>query len=118
MRQSPATAGHLSVAERTEKAERIIAFLRQRYPSKTADNVAADIGGSAETIQKMIDRCSTPSAITFGRMIITYGPSFLVAVYPASPKWLSDAAQRERLAELEATQASINAELTALRAQL
>jgi len=114
MRQSPVTAGHLSVAERTEKAERIIGFLRRLYPTKTAENVAADIGGSPETIQKMMDRCSTPSTILFSRMIFAYGPAFLIAVYPKAPKWLDDAHRRERLAALEAEQARIRAEIAEL----
>lgn len=114
MRHSPATAGHLSVAERTEKAERIIGFLRRLYPAKTAENVAADLGGSAETIQKMMDRCSTPSTVLFTRMILAYGPAFLIAVYPKAPKWLDDAHRRERLAALEAEQARIRAEIAEL----
>lgn len=114
MRQSRASSGQLSVAERTEKAERIIAFLRRLYPMKTAENVAADIGGSAETVQKMMDRGSTPNVVTYGRMILAYGPDFLVAVYPNAPKWLNDAHRAARLAALEAEQARIQAEIAEL----
>ena len=121
MRQSSQGSGQLSgaartdVAERIEKAERIIAFLWQRYPVKTAENVAADIGGTAESLQKMIDRVSTPNVLTFGRMMFAYGPAFMVAVYPNAPKWLDEAHRRERLAALEAEQARIAAELASLK---
>ena len=94
--------------------DRAIAFIRSRYPSKTAENVAADIGGSAETIQKMMDRCSTPNVTTFGRMILAYGPAFLVAVYPNCPQWLDEAHRRERLAALKAEQIRIQEQLDAL----
>lgn len=114
MRQSRANTGQLSGADRTEKAELIIAFLRRLYPTKTADNVAADLGCSPETIQKMMDRVSTPNVLTFGRMILAYGPAFMVAVYPNAPKWLDDAHRRERLAALEAAQARIQAEIAEL----
>lgn len=102
------------VAQRIAKAERIIAFLRQRYPSKTADNVAADLGCSADTVQKMMDRCSTPNVMTFGRMILQYGPAFLAAVYPKAPQWLDEAHRREMQAALRAEQQRISDQLAAL----
>lgn len=121
MRQSSQATGQLSdsnrtdVAERQAKAERIIAFLRQRYPMKTADNVAADIGGSAESIQKMIDRVSAPSAWTYGRLVCAYGPAFLCAALAKPPTWVVAAAHAERLARVEAEHARITAELAALK---
>ncbi len=121
MRQSSRASGQLSasnrtdVAERQAKAERIIAFLRQRYPSKTAENVAADIGGSAETIQKMIDRYSAPSAWTYGRLVCAYGPAFLCAALESPPAWIVAAAHAERLAAVEAEYARITAELASLK---
>ncbi len=120
MRQSRSAVRQLTearqttVGEREEKAERIIGFLRRMYPTKTADNVAADIGGSAVTIQKMIDRRSTPNVVTYGRMLMAYGPAFLVAVYPNAPKWLDEAHRREQQAALRAEQQRIEAQLAAL----
>lgn len=102
------------VAERVATAERIIEFLRKRYPAKTADNVAADLGCSPETVAKMIERVSTPSVLTFGRMIMAYGPAFLVAVYPSAPAWLDEANRRERQDALRAEQRRIQAQLDAL----
>ena len=121
MRQSSQASGQLSgsartdVAERIAKAERIIAFLRQRYPVKTAENVAADIGGSAETIQKMIDRVSAPSAWSYGRLVCAYGPSFLCAALSNPPAWIVAAAQAERLATVQAEYDRLAAELASLK---
>lgn len=107
-------SGQTDVAERIAKAERIIGFLRQRYPTKTAENVAADLGCSADTVQKMMERCSTPNVMTFGRMILQYGPAFLAAVYPKAPKWLDEAHRREMQATLRAEQQRISDQLAAL----
>lgn len=107
-------SGQTDVAERIAKAERIIGFLRQRYPTKPAENVAADLGCSADTVQKMMERCSTPNVMTFGRMILQYGPAFLAAVYPKAPKWLDEAHRREMQATLRAEQQRISDQLAAL----
>ena len=116
MRQSSRFERHESLRERTNVAERMIAFLRQRYPVKTADNVAVDLGCSAETVAKMIERVATPNAVTFGRMILAYGPAFLVAVYPKAPAWLDEAHRRERQEALRAEQRRIQEQLEALGA--
>lgn len=98
--------------------DRAVAFVRRLYPTKTADCVAADTGLSAQTVRRWLEGVAKPSWAGFSRLILAYGPAFLVAVYPNCPRWLDEAHQRERLADLEARQAAINTELTALRAQL
>lgn len=109
-------AGQTDVARRIEKAERIIAFLRGMYPFKTAENVAADIGAPAETIQKMIERCSTPNAWTYGCLVCAYGPRFLAAALPAPPEWVVEAARDEALRDLRDQQRRIQEQLDALGA--
>lgn len=104
------------VGEKQDKAERIIDFLRRIHPYKTAENVAAETGCSVESIARMIERRSAPDVVNFSRLIGTYGFPFLVAVFPCRPQWLSDAYQREQLAELEAEQARIQSKIAALRA--
>lgn len=116
MRQSSRFDRHESGSERTNVAERIITFLRLRYPTKTADNVAADLGCSPETVAKMMERVATPNAVTFGRMVLTYGPAFLIAVYPKAPAWLDEAHRRERQEALRAEQRRIQEQLDALGA--
>lgn len=116
MRQSSRFDRHESGSERTDVAERMIAFLRKRYPSKTAENVALDLGCSPETVAKMMERVTTPNAVTYGRLIFAYGPAFLVAVYPKAPAWLDEAHRRERQDALRAEQRRIQEQLDALGA--
>lgn len=116
MRQSSQFSGQLSVAHRTDVADRIVAFLRARYPAKTAENVAADIGGAPGTIQKLIDRGSAPSALLFTRLVCAYGASFLRAAIETPPDWVVVAAREQELADLRAEQARIARKLEALGA--
>lgn len=97
--------------------ERAAAFLRSRYPAKTAESVAADTGIGAETVKKWLDGSARPAWDSVFPLILAYGPAFLVAVFPRQPAWLADAYQRERLAELEAEQARIKSQIQALKAQ-
>lgn len=108
---------HPSPKRRQACPERAVAFIRERYPMKTAESVAADTGVGFETVKKWLDGSARPSWDGIFAMISAYGFPFLVAVFPRQPVWLSDAYQRERLAELEAAQARIQSEISALRAQ-
>lgn len=93
-----------------------MAFIKALYPLKTAECVAADLGVPTHTVKRWLEGVAKPSWIGFSRMIIAYGPAFLVAVFPcARPAWLDDAYQREQLAELEAEQARIQSKINALR---
>ena len=96
--------------------DRAVAFIRTLYPAKTAECVAADIGLPVPTVKRWIEGAAKPSWSGFSRMILAYGPAFLVAVFPSRPRWLDDAYQREQLAELEAEQARIQSRIAALRA--
>ena len=75
----PATAG----ADRSAIAERILAFLRARHPSKMADCVSAETGVSANTIRALDERGSAPSVAILYRLSAAYGPDFLAAAFPA-----------------------------------
>jgi hypothetical protein len=97
--------------------DRAVAFLRSRYPSKTADCVAADTGIGAETVKKWLDGAARPSWDGALTLVFTYGPAFLAAVFPRQPRWLTDAYQREQLAALEEEQARIQSKIQALKAQ-
>lgn len=94
--------------------DRAVAFLRSRYPSKTAESVAADTGIGAETVKKWLDGAARPSWDGALTLVFAYGPAFLAAVCPTSPKWIDEAHRRERLAALEAQQARIRAEIAEL----
>lgn len=97
--------------------DRAVAFVRQMYPIKTADCVAADTGLPVQTVRRWLEGAAKPSWVGFSRLILAYGPGFLAAVFPRQPAWLADAYQRERLAELEAEQARIKSKIQALKAQ-
>lgn len=97
--------------------ERAVAFLRSRYPSKTAESVAADTGIGAETVKKWLDGSARPAWDSVFPLIFVYGPAFMAAVAPSQPRWLTDAYQREQLAALEAEQARIQSRIQALKAQ-
>ena len=94
--------------------DRAVAFVRRLYPTKTADCVAADTGLSAQTVRRWLEGVAKPSWAGFSRLILAYGPAFLVAVYPNAPKWLDEAHRRERLDALKAEQIRIQEQLDAL----
>jgi hypothetical protein len=92
-----------------------VAFIRALYPIKTADCVAADTGLPVQTVRRWLEGVAKPSFIGFSRLILAYGPAFLAAVFPRQPAWLTDAYQRERLAELEAEQEAISSSVKTKR---
>lgn len=97
--------------------DQAVAFVRQLYPTKTADCVAADTGLPVQTVRRWLEGVAKPSWIGFSRLILAYGPAFLMAVFPRQPEWLTEAYQREQLAELEAEQVRIQSKIQALKAQ-
>lgn len=96
--------------------ERAVAFIRSRYPFKTAECVAADIGVPSGTVRRWLEGAASPSWGAFSRLIFAYGPAFLAAVYPKAPKWLDEAARDEALRDLRDQQRRIQEQLDALGA--
>ena len=113
MEQSSARRGTTVAAERACVSERILAFLRARYPVKMAEHVAADVGISAAAIRKLEERGSAPSLAVFTRMARAYGSDFVFAVLGWD--WLDHAAGWERQRALEASIAAQTAELARVR---
>ncbi|MDP2354601.1 MAG: hypothetical protein Q8M31_00880 [Beijerinckiaceae bacterium] len=96
--------------------ERIENFLKNRYPAKTAQYVAADIGYSPARVAKWLEGASAPNGYAILRMLGVYGPNFIAALMgDAAPGWLDDAQRAERLKDIEARRARIDAELQALK---
>lgn len=108
--------GKIGVAAPQACPERALDFLRILYPQKTADHVSYDTGIPADTIRKWFEGVAKPSWAAFSRLIFTYGPSFLIAVYPEAPAWLDEAHRRERQEALRAEQRRIQEQLEALGA--
>lgn len=104
-------SAQLRDAERTTVQERTNAFLRRLYPVKTAENVAADTGISANTIGKWLDRGSAPTSWAFLRLLAAYGPELARAVMTDPPEWLDRAAREEERRRLAAQIAALQARL-------
>ncbi len=81
------------------------------YPVKTADNVAADTGISANTVSKWLDRGSAPTSWAFLRLLSAYGPDLVCAVMDSPPAWLDRAAKEQRRERLEAQIAALQSQL-------
>lgn len=85
---------------RTQIARRIVGWLRQSYPAKTAEHVAADLKVTPEAVQKWQSRESAPSIETFAAMGEKYGPEFVLSAFP-SWTWLEPLARAELTRRLE-----------------
>lgn len=97
--------------------ERVTAFLRQRHPAKTADNVAADTGIPVNTIKTWLQRGSAPDADGYTLLWLAYGPDFLaVLVDGRAPKWLVDARRAHEAAALKAEIAALKSKLAEVSA--
>ncbi|WP_158809643.1 hypothetical protein [Beijerinckia sp. L45] len=102
----------------SEVGERVCEYLRQLYPQRTVDNVAADVASwhvSRFTVAKMFERQTAPGAVLWVALIDAYGPDFLAAALPKQLGWLDDAARTQRREALEARMAAIKSELDGLR---
>lgn len=99
--------------DRTEVAARFFAFLRGRYPIKTAEHVAGDLGISPAAVEKWFERGSLPSFLTFGKMGLVYGPEFVSTVFPAW-KWAGEEARKQKIDRLVAKRAEADLELEKL----
>jgi hypothetical protein len=90
-------------------------FLTERFPRSTAKAVAHELGESPETVRNWLRGRSLPAAGAAFRMLALWGPEFLCAVMPRPPRWASDAAAREKLAQLAAQRDELNRILDAPR---
>jgi hypothetical protein len=94
-------------------ADRVVTFLRSRYPSKTAESVAAETGLGVDRIRKWLERGSKPSCAACFVMIAVYGPEFLSAVMHRPPAWIATAARAARREQLRAEISDLEARLEA-----
>jgi DNA-binding transcriptional regulator YiaG len=83
------------------RLERVCAFLRETYPHKTADSVAADTGIAAATIRKWLEAKATPNGAAVVLLAAVYGPEFLCAVMDNPPDWMTDAGRAQARARLD-----------------
>lgn len=104
-----------------EVADRVVSYLQDRYPSKTAVAVSADTGIEASTVAKWLERGDiVPNGVAILRLTFAYGPEFLCALAAKPPTWLGRARAYEQEArargELESALASFSRQRSALAA--
>lgn len=115
MEQSSGNAATVVGEDRTVVADRIAAFLRQKYPTKTAEHVAADTGISAGTVARWLDRGSAPSAWALCRLVGAYDADVLCAILDNPPAWLLAAARQEERERVERQIAQLRAQIEGKR---
>ena len=97
--------------DRTVVADRVAAFLRAKYPLKTADNVAADTGLPAATISRWLDRGSAPSLWALSKLVGAYDADVLLVILDHPPSWLIDEARRQERDRIERQIATLRAQI-------
>ena len=116
MHQQSRPSRQMSAGERTDVAERVVAYLRQQHPFDTAKHVATRTGHKVETVQKLLDRCSMPSGVFLLDLMLAYEADFLAEIMAdAAPEWVIMARRLSRQSALEAQLAAVQSELAALR---
>jgi molybdopterin converting factor small subunit len=100
--------------DRTEIAGRIVAYLREIYPTKTAEHVAADVGVTVYAVEKWLSRESAPSLSAFGIMSMIYGPEFVSRAFPKM-SWLDPVVRAEKVRKLNSEIAERERQLAQLR---
>lgn len=83
----------------TTATKTVAEFLIEKYPAKTAEHVAADTGCTAPTVKRWLYGGSLPSFECFAKLILAYGPDFLMAVLPPT-NWITKAARETEEAKL------------------
>lgn len=86
-------------------------FLRTLYPHDTAMHVADDIGASVRTVENWLGGAAAPRLDHFVRLVDLYGPGVIAAAYSATPRWLADAVEAERIRTTEAEIGRLRASL-------
>jgi hypothetical protein len=119
--QASRTHAHASAHEFESRrtltlGERVCAFLRERHPVKTADNVSADTGIPFNTIKTWLERASAPNAEGYTALWMAYGPDFLAALADREPAWLQDVRRAQEAAQLKAEIAALQHKLAGVRA--
>ena len=90
------------------------AFLRERHPSKPAENAAALTGVPFETCKKLLLRKTLPSGRVLLLFVVAYGPELLRVTLPGAPLvWLEGARSLADQARIEAERTRIAAEAKA-----
>lgn len=84
--------------ERERLAQGLVDFFKVRHLKQTSIRVAEETGIPEQTIRKWLERSSAPNVMYFEPLMMTYGPSFLAAIWPVKelPSWLREAIALEQ----------------------
>ncbi|MBY0259577.1 hypothetical protein [Methylobacterium sp.] len=86
-------------------------FLREQYPDKTAQNVAARTKLPADTVKKWLLGVALPNGRAMLVLACAFGPEVLVAMLRHPPGWLDEAARGAEQARLQAQLADLQAQI-------
>lgn len=112
---SYSSSGKLCSTAGQDCGRRLIDFLRETYPRKTAECVAADTGIPATNVAKWLSGASLPGFRAMMALIIAYDIDFWAAVVPNPPACVVRAKADQQIRELEDGIALQRRELEALR---
>jgi hypothetical protein len=79
----------------------LVDWLRQEYPRSTCQNVEAETGIPAATVENWLIGRSRPTVDHFVRLIFVFGPALLQTSVTRPAGWMERAAQTERALELD-----------------
>ena len=74
----------------TTATKSVAEYLADKYPTKTAEHVAADTGCTVPAVKRWLYSGSAPNFECFGKLISAYGPDILSAVLPQA-SWVERA---------------------------
>lgn len=74
-------------------------FLRQAFPTGTAQNVSTMTGIPTSTVDKWLRGDAAPSSAHLGILAGAFGPGFLAAAFPVARPWLEPERRHERVAQ-------------------
>ena len=107
MGKSGEIGGKFCSARGKEAGERLVAFLRDRYPNKTSDCVAADTGLPATNVAKWLAGGSLPSFTALLALGLAYDIDFWAAVLPNPPECIVKERVNRKVAHLQAQLAEL-----------
>lgn len=95
---------------------RLSRALRAEVPQKPAEAAAAATGRPLGTVRKWLSGETLPDGAAMLALVLCNGPDFLAALAAEdTPAWVHEALRADKLAELEAEQQRIAAEIAAIK---
>ena len=116
MRHASAKNRQVSGNLPTDVGQRLADFFCEQHPHLTAKYVAAHAHLKVSTVEKMLERKSTPSFETWMALIGAYGFALLAVAYGEVPAALLEDLQAAEIAKAKKARSALDARLLALGA--